>query len=172
MNICSCFEIQPKRLFAEDGHGAKLCEIDTYVQICNGTKEREECSCGGDVTKCNFYPEKREQQRTLDDEYSEACKKMLNNHSVSTGVDVIELMEDKTMNTAEMYLAAQKNGKTYRCNDVLYSVSTGMVDRHDGSAWPMDAFEDFDELMRYQWHDDVTMTRKEAEEKLGVRIID
>lgn len=29
-------------------------------EVCYGTKEREECSCGGDETKCNFYTEKRE----------------------------------------------------------------------------------------------------------------
>lgn len=28
--------------------------------VCYGTKEREECSCGGDKRKCNFYPEYRE----------------------------------------------------------------------------------------------------------------
>lgn len=28
-------------------------------QVCYGTKEREECSCEGDITKCNFYLEKR-----------------------------------------------------------------------------------------------------------------
>ena len=33
------------------------------VGICNGTKEREECSCGGDRTKCNFYPEIREKAK-------------------------------------------------------------------------------------------------------------
>lgn len=27
--------------------------------ICNGTRELEECSCGGDPSKCDFYPEKR-----------------------------------------------------------------------------------------------------------------
>ena len=26
---------------------------------CWGTKERDVCSCGGDESKCNFYPEKR-----------------------------------------------------------------------------------------------------------------
>ncbi len=31
------------------------------VSTCNGTKEREECSCGGDRTKCNFYPDVREE---------------------------------------------------------------------------------------------------------------
>lgn len=27
---------------------------------CWGTRERDECSCGGDRTKCDFYPEVRE----------------------------------------------------------------------------------------------------------------
>lgn len=26
---------------------------------CLGTKDREPCNCGGDVRKCDFYPEKR-----------------------------------------------------------------------------------------------------------------
>ena len=30
---------------------------------CNGTKERDECSCGGDRTKCDFYPEVREEAK-------------------------------------------------------------------------------------------------------------
>lgn len=30
------------------------------IGVCNGTKERDECSCGGDRTKCDFYPEVRE----------------------------------------------------------------------------------------------------------------
>lgn len=25
---------------------------------CNGTKERDECACGGNVALCDFYPEK------------------------------------------------------------------------------------------------------------------
>jgi hypothetical protein len=27
---------------------------------CWGTRERDECSCGGDKTKCDFYPDVRE----------------------------------------------------------------------------------------------------------------
>lgn len=41
----------------------KLCECwescDHYA-LCNGTKERELCHCGGDERKCDFYPKKRE----------------------------------------------------------------------------------------------------------------
>jgi len=34
-------------------------KIESEVGVCLGTKEREECDCGGDKTKCTFYPEKR-----------------------------------------------------------------------------------------------------------------
>lgn len=27
--------------------------------VCNGTKERDACDCGGDERKCDFYPERR-----------------------------------------------------------------------------------------------------------------
>ena len=33
------------------------------VALCFGTKEREQCSCGGDRTKCDFYPEVRKKGR-------------------------------------------------------------------------------------------------------------
>lgn len=43
-----------------------MARCDCYHQhglkfLCYGTKEMEECSCGGDESKCNFYPEKRKQ---------------------------------------------------------------------------------------------------------------
>ena len=44
-----------------------MAKCDCYYQhgskfLCYGTKEMEECSCGGDESKCNFYPEKRKQK--------------------------------------------------------------------------------------------------------------
>lgn len=33
--------------------------ITKTFYFCNGTKERDECSCGGDESKCDFYPNKR-----------------------------------------------------------------------------------------------------------------
>lgn len=48
----------------------RLCYTPFFTQsyyktvgICNGTKERDECSCGGDRTKCDFYPEVRKRAR-------------------------------------------------------------------------------------------------------------
>lgn len=43
--ICKCYE-----------------DVDTYFGRgrCLGTKEIDPCACGGDESKCDFYPEKRE----------------------------------------------------------------------------------------------------------------
>ena len=52
MNKCECYNID------SDGLGG-------FIPRCNGTKEREECQCGGDKSKCDFYPEKQE-KATMD----------------------------------------------------------------------------------------------------------
>lgn len=33
--------------------------------VCYGTRECEECSCNGDKSKCNFYPEKRKGNKSM-----------------------------------------------------------------------------------------------------------
>lgn len=45
MSVCSCYRDRENWLH-ERG-------------VCYGTKECEPCSCGGDESKCDFYPEKR-----------------------------------------------------------------------------------------------------------------
>ena len=30
--------------------------ITEPITVCNGTRERDECTCGGDKSKCDFYP--------------------------------------------------------------------------------------------------------------------
>lgn len=42
--------------------GWKLPETTTRA-VCWGTKECEQCSCGGDEAKCDFYPETRKAAR-------------------------------------------------------------------------------------------------------------
>ena len=51
-NKCDCYQ---KRTY-KSVNG----ERDFIKYECWGTKERDECSCGGDRTKCDFYPEVRE----------------------------------------------------------------------------------------------------------------
>ena len=120
---------------------------------CLGTEEVEICNCGGDADKCTFYPEKR---------------------------------NPNTLNTAEMWLKAQNDGKTYRSGDVLYSKKTGLIDMAiPDSAWGIAAWAadkddiegqkyELDNLMNEKWveYDMPTMTRKEAEALLGVKIVD
>lgn len=52
-----------------------------YVKIynrpeCWGTKGREICSCGGDVSKCDFYPENRAVAQVKEVDYKEIAKKL------------------------------------------------------------------------------------------------
>ena len=45
MGICKCYE-----------------KIDSINGICNGTREREYCTCKGNESDCDFYEEKREKK--------------------------------------------------------------------------------------------------------------
>lgn len=49
MSLCSCYEQVQSR----------YCGMPLTLHVCNGTKEREECTCYGEEAKCDFYPEKR-----------------------------------------------------------------------------------------------------------------
>ena len=67
--------------------------IEYNKECCWGTKEREHCTCGGDPTKCNFYPEKKKERKQY-------------------------------LNTARMWLQAQKDGKTYKSDCLYYNKKT------------------------------------------------
>ena len=110
---------------------------------CLGTKEVETCSCGGDESKCDFYPEKRK-------------------------------VAEKKMNTAEMWLKAQEDGKTYYSKeaDALYSKEFGLVEERDISLKvSMGDFPTFEHLMKSKWEEVKVMSKAEAEKKYGIRIV-
>lgn len=110
---------------------------------CLGTKEVETCSCGGDESKCDFYPEKRK-------------------------------VAEKKMNTAEMWLKAQEDGKTYYSKeaDALYSKEIGLVEEGDISQKvSMGDFPTFEHLMKSKWEEVKVMTKAEAEKKYGIKIV-
>lgn len=85
------------------------------------------------------------------------------------------------MNTAEMWLKAQKDGKTYECinGDMAYSKKYGLVDKDDFSeGWNLEAWsgcgaQGIDELLGgCKWEEmDNAMTIEEAEQKFGIKII-
>lgn len=137
MSKCDCFhQASPSGCLSISPTGA--------TGFCYGTKECEVCSCGGDETKCNFYPEKR--------------KKAL-------GV----------MNTAEMWLKAQKDGKAYVSNDAfaVYSKEMGLVEKSSfDDEIDLGGFPSMDDLMTCEWEEmDNVMTIEEAELKYGIKII-
>lgn len=57
---CDCYRIESKREYTYNPTIRDLDRHDITVGVCWGTKEIDECSCGGDRTKCDFYPEVRE----------------------------------------------------------------------------------------------------------------
>ena len=80
---------------------------------------------------------------------------------------------EKKMNTAEMWLKAQEDGRTYICNSVLYNKKTGFISATSLDPWPISAFDSIDTLMEAQWslHQEEIMTKAEAEKKFGIRIV-
>ena len=111
---------------------------------CLGTKEVDRCNCGGDESKCDFYPKKRKAAQ-------------------------------KTLNTAEMWLKAQEDGKTYYSKkaDALYSKEFGLAEEEDISQKvSMGDFPTFEHLMQSEWEEVKTMTKAEVETKFGIKIVD
>lgn len=63
MEKCDCYHERiinnpPKSIIVNN----QFCNTYGHIAVigeCWGTKECEPCTCGGDTSKCNFYPEKR-----------------------------------------------------------------------------------------------------------------
>lgn len=122
--------------------------------VCYGTKEMEECNCGGDRTKCNFYPPV--------------------NTSATHQNGSKKATADK-LNTAEMWITAQDSGKIYVRDDVLYSKELGFVDIGSFDPVNMNEFdltlsEFFDEGLWSEYEAAEIMTIEEAEKKFNIRI--
>lgn len=85
-----------------------------------------------------------------------------------------EKRNPETLNTAEMWLKAQEDGKTYICNSVLYNKKTGFISATGRDPWPISVFDSIDTLMECQWslYQQEIMTKFEAETKFGIRIVD
>ena len=115
---------------------------------CLGTKEIDRCNCGGDESKCDFYPEKRKAAQ-------------------------------KTLNTAEMWLKAQEDGKTYisEPQTLCYSKYRGLFHVTDLTSYNnLCIFNNttVDEFLSLRWQEmqQEIMTKLEAETKFGIRIVD
>lgn len=88
--------------------------------------------------------------------------------------------EPVVMNTAEMWLKAQHNGKIYEVvdGDIAYSKKYGLTDKYDFSfGWSLEAWEEdnergLDRLLSLEWREmDNVMSVKEAESRFGIKIV-
>lgn len=78
------------------------------------------------------------------------------------------------MNTAEMWLAAQKDGGAYYSEDAdaFYSKGFGLVEADDiNNKIDLRDFPSFEDLMRSEWQKVVIMNREEIYEKYGVIVV-
>lgn len=95
MNKCSCYY---EEITKSPRYDVYTGNISHYIEVmrgkCNGTKEQDECSCGGDRTKCDFYPEVR--------------KTALNESNCQFGEWIS--VEDRLPKDAETVLAFCKDG--------------------------------------------------------------
>jgi hypothetical protein len=55
MKKCDCYHIQSTIKYKDD-----CIPFMAHDGVCWGTREQDICSCGGDRTKCDFYPDVRE----------------------------------------------------------------------------------------------------------------
>ena len=82
---------------------------------------------------------------------------------------------EKKMNTAEMWLKAQEDGKIYYSKDAdaLYSKEFGLVEERDISLKvSMGDFPTFEHLMKSKWEGVKVMSKAEVEKKYGIKIVD
>ena len=60
MKKCDSYHLQPKTRYTYHPLTGSPIAHDIKVGVCWGTKECDECNCGGDMTQCDFYPYVRE----------------------------------------------------------------------------------------------------------------
>lgn len=54
----------------------EIPKCDCYHDgVCWGTREKDECNCGGNILRCNFYPEKIEAAKDKYNLCCESCKR-------------------------------------------------------------------------------------------------
>jgi hypothetical protein len=63
MNKCKCYHTQKKLRYTYNPITGSPIAHNIEVGVCWGTRECDECDCGGDEAKCNFYPKVREKAK-------------------------------------------------------------------------------------------------------------
>lgn len=143
-NIKKCEHWEEKYQFISwyDTYAPNLS--DKPIQICKGTKECKNCSCNGDVTKCDFYPEKRKE-----------------NNIMNTAEMWIKAQED-----GMCYETIEQGPDAFT---LYYQKDKGLFD-NDGVRCGPETWNYLDDLMNEQWKLR-TMTKSEAEARFNIKIV-
>lgn len=59
MAKCDSYHTRETRRYTYDQYTGEPIAHKVTIGICYGTFECEECKCGGDRSKCDFYPENK-----------------------------------------------------------------------------------------------------------------
>lgn len=61
MKICNCYKTDTRKSARYNQYtGQYSHSIDEKYSYCSGTREQDECNCGGCRARCTHYPEERE----------------------------------------------------------------------------------------------------------------
>lgn len=116
-NKCKCYHTQKETRYTY--HPLSGCPIPHIIDkgVCWGTKEADECNCGGDETQCDFYPEvrkkAREKQKNNMTENADLKEK-----EIETNADKIRSMNDEEL--AKLLAEAKYNNKKLDMDEVCH----------------------------------------------------
>ena len=122
MNKCDCYCTEEKII----GWHTPVDPKTTIVHKCNGTRERDECSCGGDRTKCDFYPKVREKALPKFGEWISVADRLPNQHLDDEGIELSFIVWGKDYIHSQ---TAYFNGKIFyfRCYDGTEGIMNGIT---------------------------------------------
>lgn len=105
MNKCDCY-IEDRQLV---DYTPLMKPLYKTVSLCFGTRERDRCSCGGDRTKCDFYPEIREK-----------VKKELAKNNSKVGEDYLVVTYDCSLPDAPTLCVGRTNGDNLKILNIFH----------------------------------------------------
>ncbi len=106
---CHCYHTQKKTRYTYNQYTGSPIPHDIEVGVCWGTKETDECNCGGDMTQCDFYPEVRAK-----------AKKELTKNNPKIGEDYLIVTYDCSLPDAPTLCVGRTNGDNLKILNILH----------------------------------------------------
>ena len=116
MKKCDSYHLQPKTKYAYHPLSGRPIAYDIEVGVCWGTKECDECDCGGNETKCDFYPHVREKAK-------KETKEVITNGGYIRSKDNKELAKFLMSNWFIEELCQCCEGEYDKCGDLKFCES-------------------------------------------------